>query len=198
MTTINQAKNMVAQFHAHVKVRESASLGEKTAHHDYLCGVVRELKIEAERLMQCLDDPIGLRLHLELEELAEKFEAMLEGNEEKMLDGAADQLYVLLGTAAIYDLPLEEAFVEVHVSNMTKEKQPDDPHAQRLRSKGPNYRPPDIANVLRLHKTGITQVVCPMPNVKLEGTIKVKQRNEWGPEYNLARNPDTPGKDIYD
>jgi hypothetical protein len=152
MTTISQAQQMVTQFHDHCKLRQSAKLGEEMLHADYLRGVVKTLKVEAELLMNCLDDPIGLRMHLELEELAEKFQAMLDGDEVEAVDGAADQLYVMLGTAAYYDWPIETAFEEVHASNMTKEKQPSDPHAQRLRAKGPGYKPPNIERVLTSYR----------------------------------------------
>ena len=152
MTTITQAKQKVDAFHDHCKLKRSAKIDEPITNRDYIVDLLKLLHSEAKLLMNCLDDTIGLRLHLELEELAEKFQALLDGDEVAFLDGAADQLYVQLGTAAIYDLPLQEAFDEVHRSNMTKEKQPDDPHAQRLRSKGPNYRAPNLRGILGLYR----------------------------------------------
>lgn len=94
----------------------------------------------------------GSRAHLVMEEVAEWLEALATGDEIKILDAMADLQYVLFGSAVSFDLPLGEAFVEVHASNMTKEKQPDDPHAERLRSKGPNYRAPDLRAVLELYR----------------------------------------------
>lgn len=145
---ISEAQASVASFHKHVKVRERAKFGEKTTHHDALVDVVRDLAYQAKALeILVADDPMALRLHLELEELAEKFQAMLDGDEVQALDGAADQLYVQLGTASVYDWPLEAAFQEVHASNMTKS-----PSGPRVRQKGPNYVAPDVAGILERHR----------------------------------------------
>lgn len=95
-----------------------------------------------------------LRSHLLLEELGELLMAMGNGDEVETLDGMADLLYVLLGAAITMELPLPEAFDAVHHSNMTKEKQEDDPSKERVRVKGPNYLPPDIAGVLAAHRSG--------------------------------------------
>jgi len=89
-----------------------------------------------------------LRAHLLLEELGETLQAMAHGDELKMLDGLCDLLYVLFGTAVTFDLPLQAGFSEVHASNMTKERQPDDPEGDRVRDKGPNWRAPDLECVL--------------------------------------------------
>jgi hypothetical protein len=83
-----------------------------------------------------------------LEELGELLQAMSERDELNTLDSLADLLYVVIGTAVTLDLPAAEAFEEVHASNMTKEKQPADPGKDRVRSKGPNYRPPNLSCVL--------------------------------------------------
>lgn len=97
-------------------------------------------------------DPRALRLHLIFEEAGELGVAMASGDEVATLDALADLLYVLLGTAVTFDLPLAEAFAEVHVSNMTKAKQPTDPHAERFRDKGPNYKAPDLKAVLETYR----------------------------------------------
>lgn len=51
-----------------------------------------------------------------------------------------DLIYVCVGTALEFGLPLDRAWAEVCASNMTKEP---DPHGLKVR-KGPDYRPPDI------------------------------------------------------
>lgn len=103
-----------------------------------------------------IDDPDHryLRAHLDLEELGEFLIAMGNGDEAEALDGWADRLYVLIGEAVTMDWPMEAAFNEVHLSNMTKARQPDDPSATRVRSKGPDYRAPDVAAVLAAHRAG--------------------------------------------
>lgn len=109
---------------------------------------------EIETSGKISQDPRWLRLHLELEELAEKFRALMDCDEVIALDGAADQLYVVLGTAVTFDWPLAAAFGEVHASNMTKRKQEDDASKDRVRQKGAQYRPPNVAAVLERYRRG--------------------------------------------
>jgi len=155
MTTISQAQQMVHQFHEHCKLLTKAQLTRENSGgmNSMLYETHAALHRQSMQLQEWVGHDRGLRAHLLTEELAEVVEALMKADEKQLLDGLADLLYVVLGTAAIYDLPLEAAFVEVHRSNMTKEKQPDDPHAQRLRSKGPNYRPPNIERVLTNYRS---------------------------------------------
>lgn len=97
-------------------------------------------------------DPRFLRAHLLLEELSETLLSMSEGDEVGVLDGLTDLLYVLLGVAVVFDLPIEEAFWEVHKSNMTKIPQSNDQSRTRVRLKGPSFVPPDLASVLRVYR----------------------------------------------
>lgn len=94
----------------------------------------------------------ALRAHLLLEELGEY---LIANTEVLALDALTDLLYVLLGTALMYEWPLEEAFSEVHASNMTKVKQPDDELQARVRKKGDDYKPPRIKEVLDNAKNGV-------------------------------------------
>jgi predicted HAD superfamily Cof-like phosphohydrolase len=163
MTTIKQAMQQVSEFHRKLRVLERAKFerlentGENSCLHDHALTLHRIAKRLEERVHQ----PRSLRAHLMIEELAETVGALADGRDEiALLDGLTDLLYVLLGTAAIYDLPLEEAFLEVHRSNMTKEKQPDDAAANRVRKKGPNYSPPDLKRVLELHRGRVRCGAC--------------------------------------
>lgn len=100
------------------------------------------------------DRPEDVRLtraHLILEEAAEVLRALANRDRVQLLDGLADLAYVTFGTAVAYGLPLDAALVEVHRSNMTKERQADDPENVRMRDKGPNYEPPDLRRVLEEH-----------------------------------------------
>lgn len=97
-----------------------------------------------------------LRAHLMCEELSEVLAALMEGSPHNLLDGLTDLVYVTLGTAVAFGLPLAEAFDEVHRSNMTKQKAlPDiDP---RVRVKGTGYEPPDLDGILsKRHPQGET------------------------------------------
>lgn len=91
-----------------------------------------------------------LRVHLCVEEIgAELTKSLRERNIVETLDALADGLYVVLGTAVTFALPLGAAFCEVHMSNMSKERNDAvDGDGERVRGKGPNYQPPDIQGVL--------------------------------------------------
>lgn len=97
-------------------------------------------------------DPRWLRAHLILEEFSEMLIGMGSSDELQTLDALADLQYVVSGSAVTFDLPLEMAFLEVHRSNMTKEKQPKDVDKARVRDKGPNYQPPDLRMILEAYR----------------------------------------------
>lgn len=56
--------------------------------------------------------------------LREEFLEYLDGEKEddliEIADGLADMMYILIGTALSYGIPIERVFNEVHSSNMTK------------------------------------------------------------------------------
>lgn len=94
-----------------------------------------------------------LRIHLILEEVAELVKAIDACDEVEVLDGMADAIYVINGTAVCFDLPLAAAYVEVHRSNMSKalSKSADNP---RLQDKGQEYIPPRLSELLKAYRTG--------------------------------------------
>jgi hypothetical protein len=152
---MNSEIDAVRQFQEKVKVSETQRLteiGDSPAAELYLDTAGSMLKSLSRRLELMLplfsDDRRILRAHLMMEELGELLEAMANYDEVGTLDALADLTYVVFGSAVTMDLPLYEAFWEVHRSNMTKEKQPDDPNKDRVRSKGPNYAPADLKGVL--------------------------------------------------
>jgi predicted HAD superfamily Cof-like phosphohydrolase len=107
---------------------------------------------------------LGLRFNLHDEENAEVAEALAflseKVDQDKLLreiqDPApflsnltkeiADNIYVLIGTAVNLDLPLAEAFAEVHRSNMSKVGEDGKPIYREDGKvlKGPNYTPANI------------------------------------------------------
>lgn len=148
---------MVEEFHKKNHVAQLQRLPEVAKwKSDQLEHAAATLSCVAEQLGSVMHDGDRrlLRGHLIVEETAELLIAMQDGDEEKTLDALADLLYVLLGTAVTLDLPLPVAFVEVHRSNMTKQRQDDDPQGARVRDKGPSYDPPKIEHIIRLHRDG--------------------------------------------
>lgn len=158
MTTISQAQEQVLAFHLKQWVSETIQLGALPAltdkEHECLLNISAVLTVFSTMLEErFLHDQRMLRMHLALEELTEFIIAILNNDEQALLDSLADRLYVLLGDAATFDLPLAAAFDEVHKSNMTKERQKLDPSGERVRIKGPNYVPPDLRSILLVHRT---------------------------------------------
>lgn len=142
---------MVLAFHEHVKVSPGAEFGSHAAPDiDSLALMVANAADIMEEDIN--KSPRHLRCHLCAEETGEFMKACAEGDEAKALDALTDLLYVVLGTAVTFGWPLPLAFEEVHASNMTKEKQPDDPSAGRVRQKGPNYRAPNLAQFIKSRK----------------------------------------------
>lgn len=62
----------------------------------------------------------SLRIRLMTEELSETIQALVDGNMPEFADGLADLLYVTIGTALAYGIPLEAVWTEVQRSNMAK------------------------------------------------------------------------------
>jgi predicted HAD superfamily Cof-like phosphohydrolase len=91
-----------------------------------------------------------LRSELILEECAEMLKGIEEGSLEEIADGAADLIYVVIGTCVSYGIPIERIFIEVHRSNMSKTavKAVDGQKYGTKTPKGPDYIPPDIKGIL--------------------------------------------------
>lgn len=95
-----------------------------------------------------------MRCHLIGEEFGELMIAMAQMDEVKVLDGLADLIYVCLGTAVAWDLPIAAAFDEVHRSNMTKDVKAGGPDDLRCRDKGKSYESPNLNDIMILHRNG--------------------------------------------
>jgi predicted HAD superfamily Cof-like phosphohydrolase len=65
----------------------------------------------------------------------------------------ADLLYITIGAAISYGIPINEIFDEVHRSNMSKLDENGKPvHLPNGKvTKGPNYSPPNLAPILIKH-----------------------------------------------
>lgn len=87
------------------------------------------------------------RAHLMIEELAEALEALGNQDEAALADATADLRYVVIGTDVTFGIPSEAVDHAVHQSNMSKAVRSKlDP---RMKNKGPDYKPPDIAAAIR-------------------------------------------------
>ncbi len=73
-------------------------------------------------------------------------EVELPVNKAKLTKELADLMYVVIGTAVSFGLPLEEVFAEVHKSNMSKLGDDGKPIYREDGKvlKGPNYKLPDL------------------------------------------------------
>jgi len=91
-----------------------------------------------------------LRETLIKEEFEELVLAIDQDNLVEIADGAADLIYVIVGTCVSYGIPIERVFREVHRSNMTKTaiKAEGGSKYGTKTPKGPDYIPPDIRTIL--------------------------------------------------
>jgi len=91
-----------------------------------------------------------LRETLIKEEFEELMLAIDQDDLVEIADGAADLIYVIVGTCVSYGIPIERVFKEVHRSNMTKTaiKAEGGSKYGTKTPKGPDYIPPDIKTIL--------------------------------------------------
>lgn len=96
---------------------------------------------------------VALRRQLIAEETMETLAAMDKGDLVEIADGLADSIYVLIGTALEYGIPLHKIWDEVQRSNMAKAG-PDGKVLRRedgkiLKPLG--WTPPDIKGILKAY-----------------------------------------------
>lgn len=142
---------MVRDFHRLIGVDSThrmASTRDDMVFRSYASQLAALSSSAAAGMLAQPEDKRFIRAHLMIEELGELMQALADCDELGALDALADLLYVVLGTAVTLDLPVVEAFEEVHRSNMTKRRQSTDAHGERVRDKGPGYDPPDLARIL--------------------------------------------------
>lgn len=92
-----------------------------------------------------------MRLRLIDEERHELGEALAADDVVAVADALADLLYVVIGSALQWGIPLDRAFAEVHRSNMTKGD--GGVRADGKILKGPGYSPPDLSFVLAVRRS---------------------------------------------
>ena len=91
-----------------------------------------------------------LRISLIEEELDELREAVADNDLVGIADALTDILYVTYGAGLAYGIDLDECFLEVHESNMSKLGEDGKPIYREDGKvlKGPNYFEPDLGAVL--------------------------------------------------
>ena len=92
----------------------------------------------------------ALRHELIREELEELDEAMGEKDIIEVADALTDLLYVVYGAGHAFGINLDECFLEVHESNMSKLGEDGKPikRFDGKVSKGPGFFPPDLKKIL--------------------------------------------------
>jgi predicted HAD superfamily Cof-like phosphohydrolase len=129
----------VMEFMAKHDLIKPVRLGEFDEKLALMAGAMQTF---AATLGQYPEDPRRLRAHHMVEELAETLDAMAIGDEVEFADGLTDLVYVVVGTAVKFGLPLHRLWDEVHRSNMTKTFDGGN------HPKGEGYTPPRIREVL--------------------------------------------------
>lgn len=94
------------------------------------------------------DKDLALRSRLLDEECDETLDAISNDDLEGIADGLVDLIYVAIGAALTYGIPLEECWDEVQRSNMSKTGSKD--WGGKI-TKGPDFVPPQINKILEKH-----------------------------------------------
>lgn len=112
--------------------------------------VARGDKIPDDMSQELLEAIKVLRLRLMLEELSELTIALHESDRIGSLDAICDLMYVVLGTAVAMGFGpiLDEAFREVHRSNMTKDFPPIGSE-KKGGIKGSRYQAPNLQRIIQ-------------------------------------------------
>ena len=66
----------------------------------------------------------------------------------ELADALADSIYVIVGTAISFGIPINKVFAEVHRSNMTKSMLKDSKSIKGKTLKGDKFEPPKIREIL--------------------------------------------------
>jgi len=102
---------------------------------------------DLEKLMKSnVHDTRLVRAQIMIEELGETIEALVQRDEISLLDGLSDLMFVTIGTALTFDMPIIAGLNEVCDSNLTKA--PRSTLDARLRNKGADYKAPDMKTIL--------------------------------------------------
>ena len=144
--------NLVKKFHDKHGFEMGVDLArvKPTTQTNTLLNDANALLIQAHEMLERTNygahDARIARAQIHIEETAEMVEALASLNEVELLDALSDNQFITMGTALTFKMPLEEGHLEVCRSNLTKDvRAVNDP---RLRDKGPDYKPPQLKEIL--------------------------------------------------
>lgn len=102
-------------------------------------------------------DIAKLRIKLLDEELNEYKEAVYTNNLVEIADALGDIIYVAIGAAISYGIPMEKVFAEIHRSNMDKLDENGNPIINEYGKvvKPSWWQPPDLKTILIEHGANI-------------------------------------------
>jgi predicted HAD superfamily Cof-like phosphohydrolase len=108
--------------------------------------------IEEKPTLDIPESLVLMRVALIQEEFKELLEAIAEKDLIEFADALADMVYVIYGFAVTTGVNLDRVLAEVHRSNLSKLGEDGEPIYREDGKvlKGPNWRPPDIKEVLGL------------------------------------------------
>jgi predicted HAD superfamily Cof-like phosphohydrolase len=152
---MKKALDSVREFHSKhgFPINETLCSDADEQEREEVAYVAEEMRELSESLLNS-SNVASQRMSLIIEEVAEICETFNEidvraslAQRAELADGLADLIYVALGTAVAYGIPLDRVFDEVHRSNMTKNVC-NEPLLKGKVSKGAGYSPPRIAEIL--------------------------------------------------
>jgi predicted HAD superfamily Cof-like phosphohydrolase len=110
----------------------------------------RTYGLPVETTYTLLDDRKDLRYSLIFEELCELSDAMKDNDIVEVADALGDLMYVVIGAALEFGIPIDDVVDEIHRSNMSKLDENGSPIYREDGKvlKGPGYFPPNIAKIL--------------------------------------------------
>lgn len=98
-----------------------------------------------------------MRINILKEEWEEYLAAEEENDIVEVADALADIIYIAIGTAVSYGIPMDKIFNEVHASNMSKLDEDGNPIYREDGKilKGANYFKPDVKGILEGSKGNV-------------------------------------------
>jgi len=149
--TIFDAQNSVKQFHIKHKFPVALKLIRKSKIEYIILWITYKLCFLISKILlwywkYIRRSEIFYRTHLILEEFAEMIVAFNKNDKIKCADGLGDLLYVVLGFAVVYNLPVKQILKAICESNLTKKKRTK--NNLRMRDKGKKFKPANIKQIL--------------------------------------------------
>jgi hypothetical protein len=145
------AADAVAAFHEKHGFAIDVPLETETSMDEALTYIGEDLGHRAKKLLDIIKQGEGdlrlERVQLLVEEIGEFCVAIGKGDIVETADAIADIIYVALGAAVCWGIPIPQVFWEVQRSNMTKPAT-GDALLKSKASKGEGYEPADVAGVI--------------------------------------------------